>query len=205
MAQSSISGYFSAKKKRDDCGERAAVKRRKLTNSSRLDLPQHAGNADTSPVAVTQPVKVSSLKATTKKRAPRKANTSHIKGQRSLLDIAEATSKETTDAASSTHPPTSPTHAPSTPLTLSTRPLRHPPTSPTRPPTSRGAALVQLAKLKSPVKKQPVPQTRKEMVTELHRLSARQLALPTRAEKEKTPVLKEFRTLEIPSPQKQPR
>ncbi|XP_064399039.1 DNA replication factor Cdt1-like [Halichondria panicea] len=101
--------------------------------------------------------------------------------------------------------------------TLPSTPPKRPPTHPPRPPTSRGAALVQLAQLKSPVKNTShtphTSQSRREMVAEMHRLSAHELALPTREEKqrapainaikERAPAIKEFRCLEIQSPTKE--
>ncbi len=251
MSQSSLSGYFPSKKRRSTEDRHASVKRRKLSSTTSTTSLQPDSKTPASVSKGPGPSTASRTRRckTNHVNGQRslqdlfdviaEADTP-VPGQQTdkgskittpppcdvVPSIQPSPCSDTITKLSTLKPPLTPQGA-----VLPSTPLKRPPTSrgavlPStplkRPPTSRGAALVQLAQLKSPVKKSPVKKTshiphtshtshtRREMVAEMHRLSARELALPTREEKqrahaikERVPAIKEFRCLEIQSPTKQ--
>lgn len=70
MAQSSLRQFYTVRKRGYD--EHGSVKRRKLTEQSRLDIPSVSKDADPLSVPINQPVKISTT-------APSKPNVSTIK------------------------------------------------------------------------------------------------------------------------------
>lgn len=93
MAQTSISGFYPVKKRPK--GEHASVKRRKLTNTTRLDIPVGIGSSDPSSIPVTELTKVrvsvpSNSRVSQSNRGKRKTKSASKKkevGSRNLSSI----------------------------------------------------------------------------------------------------------------------
>lgn len=262
MAQTSISGFFPVRKRAG--GDHASIKRRKLTDNARLDIPIIEECSDASSIPISKSIKVvtkSQGKAKTRakkgsrqvsKRGAIKPKTNDIK---TLFDIIGQSNKDE-DPSINICVPTEPSASqlPASSLindqppvgvsssckdSPSDSPVKTKPSPSPVPPhaLSRGATLVELARQKmvdkSPSKdirqtrsrtmasrrkilSDPKPAkelSRNEVVGELYKLSAKDLALPTKYEQNtrrgnktgNTPTLREFKSLEVKSPKKNAR
>ena len=189
MAQSSISEFFPVKKRRG--GSHASIKRRKLSETTRLDIPVVHNSSDTSSIPLTEPAKVkTTLSIVTPPLSQSSTVTPPLSRGAALVRLAQQKSP----VKSSKRVTRQRRHK-----ILESRAdvVTH------KPPESRADVVTHKPpESRADVVTHKPPESRADVVRAMHKLSARELAAPTKHEVKKKPNMREFRSLEIESPKK---